>query len=125
MFNYLIEGGMLFMGMLSIVFLTVLVLTVVIGGAIFTNKVIDDKQINVQLGYIKSLGLFGLILGMLGQFIGLFEAFRIIETGMEISPAFLAGGVRVSSITTIYGMIIFLVAYLLWFSLKALATRKM
>ena len=112
------------MGMLSIVFLTVLVLTVVIGGAIFTNKVIDDYKINVRLGYIKSLGLFGLILGMLGQFIGLFEAFRIIETGMNISPAFLAGGLRVSSITSIYGMIIYLIAYLLWFILRALIARK-
>jgi biopolymer transport protein ExbB/TolQ len=124
MFNYLIEGGILFMGMLSVVFLVILVLTVVIGGSIITNKEIDDK-INVRLGYIKSLGLFGLILGMLGQFIGLFEAFRIIETGMEISPAFLAGGVRVSSITSIYGMIIFLVAYALWFILKALMARKL
>jgi biopolymer transport protein ExbB/TolQ len=124
MFNYLIEGGILFMGMLSVVFLVILVLTVVIGGSIITNKEIDDK-INVRLGYIKSLALFGLILGMLGQFIGLFQAFRIIETGMEISPAFLAGGVRVSSITSIYGMIIFLVAYLLWFILKALMARKL
>ena len=125
MFNYLIEGGILFMGMLSVVFLVILVLAVVIGGYVITNKEIDYYKINVRLGYIKSLGLFALILGMLGQFIGLFEAFRIIETGMEISPAFLAGGVRVSSITSIYGMIIFLIAYLLWFSLKTLVTRKM
>ena len=124
MFDYLIEGGVLFMGMLSIVLLVILILTVVISVPIITNKKIDNNNINVRLGYIKSLGLFGLVLGMLGQFIGLFEAFQIIETGMKISPSLLAGGLRVSSITSIYGMIIFLVAYLIWFTLKTLMARK-
>ena len=112
------------MGMLSIVLLVILILTVVISVPIITNKVADNNKLNERLGYIKSLGLFGLVMGMLGQFIGLFGAFQIIETGMEISPALLAAGVRVSSITSIYGMIIFLVAYLIWFILKSLAARK-
>ena len=124
MFDYLIEGGVLFMGMLSIVLLVILILTVVISVPIITNKVADNNKLNERLGYIKSLGLFGLVMGMLGQFIGLFGAFQIIETGMEISPALLAAGVRVSSITSIYGMIIFLVAYLIWFILKSLTARK-
>jgi len=125
MFDYLIEGGVLFMGMLSIVLLVILILTVVISVPIITNKVDDNNNLNERLGYIKSLGLFGLVMGMLGQFIGLFAAFQIIETGMEISPALLAAGVRVSSITSIYGMIIFLVAYLIWFILKTLMARKL
>ena len=124
MFDYLIEGGVLFMGMLSIVLLVILILTVSVSVPIITNKVTNEAKIIFRLGYIKSLGLFGLVLGMLGQFIGLFEAFKIIETGMKISPSFLAGGLRVSSITSIYGMIIFLIAYLIWFTLKSLIARK-
>ena len=112
------------MGMLSIVLLVILILTVVISVPIITNKVDDKNNLDERLGYIKSLGLFGLVMGMLGQFIGLFSAFQIIETGMEVSPALLASGVRVSSITSIYGMIIFLVAYLIWFILKTMMARK-
>ena len=108
------------MGMLSIVFLVILVITVLAGKSALGNSVIEKNL----LGYIKSFGLFALVLGMLGQFIGLFQAFEIIGSGMEISPAMMASGVKVSMVTSIYGMIIFLVAYLLWFILKTLVARK-
>jgi len=124
MLKYFIEGGSLFMGMLSIVLLIIIVLTVVNGRAILSGKIKDNYESGGSITYIKSLGLFGLVLGMLGQFIGMFQAFKIIGSGMEISPAILAGGLKVSSITSIYGMIIFLVSYLLWFMLRTLIARK-
>lgn len=112
------------MGMLSIVFLIILVLTVVNGLTIFTGKPDEGNKVSSRLGYIKSLGLLGFVLGMLGQFIGLFDAFKAIESGMDISPELLAGGLRVSSITSIYGMIIFVIAYILWFGLDVLSKRN-
>ena len=124
MFRYFIEGGPLFMGMLTIVFLVILVIAVVNGAPLFSNKsAVNDQQIK-RLGLLKSLGLFAFVLGMLGQFLGLFQAFDIISSGMEISPAMMAQGVKVSMVTSIYGMIIFLVSYLLWFVLKSVAARK-
>lgn len=117
MFKYFNEGGPLFMGMLSIVFLVILVLTVL---AFFSKEA--SKQAS-WMSYIKSLGLLAFVVGMLGQFIGLFGAFKAIESGMDISPQLLAGGLRVSSITSIYGMIIFVVAYLLWFGLNAFRSK--
>ena len=124
MFRYFIEGGPLFMGMLTIVFLVILVIAVVNGAPLLSNKsAVNDQQIK-RLGLLKSLGLFAFVLGMLGQFLGLFQAFDIISSGMEISPAMMAQGVKVSMVTSIYGMIIFLVSYLLWFVLKSLAARK-
>ena len=108
------------MGMLSIVFLVILVITVLAGKSALGNSAIEKNW----LGYIKSLGLFALVLGMLGQFIGLFQAFEIIGSGMEISPAMMASGVKVSMVTSIYGMIIFLIAYVTWFILKTLVARK-
>ena len=105
------------MGMLSIVFLAILVLVVL------TVISKDEDRFIKKSTYIKSLGLFAFVLGMLGQFIGLFDAFKAIESGMDISPALLAGGLRVSSITNIYGMIIFVMAYLLWFILNVMHKR--
>lgn len=124
MYKYYVEGGALFMGMLSIVFLIILALAVVIGVAVFVTKTEDKNKLSGKLGYIKSLGLFAFVLGMLGQFIGLFDAFKAIESGMDITPQLLAGGLRVSSITSIYGMIIFIVAYLIWFGLDVLSKRN-
>ena len=108
------------MGMLSIVFLVILVVTVLAGKSVLGNR----GSVKNWLGYIKSLGLFAFVLGMLGQFIGLFQAFGVIGSGVEISPAMMASGVKVSMVTSIYGMIIFLVAYLIWFTLKTLLARK-
>jgi len=118
MTKYLIEGGPLFMGILSLLLLIILILTVINAIRIRKNDGFESPVINRYLELIKSLGLFSLVTGMLGQFIGLFQAFNVIESGIDISPAMLAGGLKVSSITTIYGMIIFLIAYLVWFALR-------
>jgi biopolymer transport protein ExbB/TolQ len=66
------------------------------------------------IGYIKQVGLFGLVVGVLGQLIGLFEAFEAIELAGDITLAMVAGGIRVSMITTLYGFLIFVFSFLIW-----------
>lgn len=116
------EGGVLFMGMLSIVLLVILILSVLAYGKSGLEG--KSSQLNNRLSTIKSLGLFAFVLGMLGQFIGLFSAFDMISQGMNITPALLAGGFKVSSITSIYGMIIFLISYLIWFGLSVVIDKN-
>ena len=108
------------MGMLSIVLLVVLVIAVY---AVISKDGHKPELFSKQLTYIKSLGLFALVLGMLGQFLGLFQAFQIIGSGMDLSPAIIANGVKISLITTIYGAVIFLVSYLLWFALNTVKSK--
>lgn len=117
------EGGALFMSILSIVFLAMIITAVVNGVPIFSGKVLNVEQTRYRLGYIKSLGLLAVVLGLLGQMIGLFMAFEAITEMGEVSQAMLAGGLRVSSITTIYGLIIFVIAYLIWFVLDLLLNK--
>ena len=62
--------------------------------------------------------------GILGQLIGLYSAFSAIERAMDISPAIMMGGLKVSMITTLYGILIYLTAILIWFVLDLLASRK-
>jgi biopolymer transport protein ExbB/TolQ len=116
MFQYFYQGGPLFMSLLTIVFLAAIVVAVLPLVKPSTEESLSKKEKNLKT--VKSLGLFALVLGMLGQFIGLFEAFRVIESGVTISPAMLAGGVKVSMITSIYGMLIFVILYLLSFLMK-------
>lgn len=62
---------------------------------------------------VKQLGLLALAIGALGQMIGLFGAFEAIESAGGVSQAMLAGGLKVSSITTIYGLLIYVISLLL------------
>ncbi len=111
MFKLFIEGGPLFMGILTIIFLAMLITSV----RCFVNlKDGDTKKISL----IKSIGLFALVFGVLGQLIGLFSAFSAIEQMKDVSPALLAGGLKVSMITTLYGMIIYAISLIIWISLK-------
>ena len=87
----------------------------------------DYKDIDVtraRLKYIKGIGTVSLVTGFLGQMVGLYSAFMMIEQAREISPSVLAGGLKVSMITPLYGMIIFLLSYLLWLIADFMASRK-
>jgi len=105
------------MGILTILLLALLAMTVYFIINLSTGKAVEKKNFRHQLGYIKSAGLFTMITGILGQLIGLLEAFRAIERVGDISPALLAGGLKVSMITTLYGILIYLFSILIWFLL--------
>jgi len=81
-----------------------------------------------MFGYGKSMGLFALITGIIGQMIGLYSMFSAIEDtvikGNEVIPELVFGGIRVTMIVTIYGMLIFLFSLLLHFVASMLIEKK-
>jgi len=101
-------GGPVFMGMLSIV-LTAIIATAILAGLSLKNNQPYQKKITL----IKELSILGLVIGILGQFLGLYSAFTVIEQAAVISPELLASGLKVSSIPTIYGLIICGVGFLI------------
>ena len=88
-------GGPLFMGILTLIFLAVLI-------AAFLRK-----------PAVKELGLIALAFGFLGQLIGLYGAFQGIEAMGGVSQAMLAGGLKVSSITALYGLVIYIISLII------------
>ena len=112
------------MGLLTIIALFAFVVAIINAIPIFTHKVAEVSVTRHKLGYIKSLGLLALVFGLLGQLIGLYSAFQAIETMGEVTPAMLAGGLKVSSIPSLYGMIIFVLTYLIWFLLDTSLSRS-
>ncbi len=112
-----IMGGSLFMGILTILLVIILAISVYFAVMISSGKSAKKNNFWHQLSYIKSVGMFTMITGILGQLIGLLMAFQAIEGANDISPAILAGGLKVSMITTLYGIFINLLAILLWFLL--------
>ncbi len=71
-----------------------------------------EKQL-LTIKDIKAIGIFAIIWGIFGQSIGLFSALQALEGSPDISPAMIYGGLKVSFITTLYGMFIFLVSWLI------------
>lgn len=117
-------GGTLFMGVLTTLFLLILVYSVINLLAILNSKDGDILKVRSRLAHIKALGLFSVITGFLGQLIGLYQAFSVIEKAMDISPALIMGGIKVSMISPMYGIVIYLISIAIWLVLDLLASKK-
>lgn len=99
-------GGPLFMGILTLQMVGVFFLAI--------RYYMKEEATKRDLDLVKSFGVFAMVTGIFGQLIGLFSAFQAINQVGTVSPAMLAGGLKVSMISTIYGVIIFLIAFVLW-----------
>ena len=109
MLDLFYQGGPLFMGILTLLLLTLVVLFV---KAIMDKNGQEDTQPK-SISLIRELGTLSLVTGILGQLIGFFSAFSIMEQADSISPSVLAGGLKISLITTIYGLLIFIIALIM------------
>ncbi len=103
-YEKLMDGGPLFM--FPILFLLILVLVLITKG--FFNKKENEKTISL----IGSIGWFTLFWGIFGQTLGLIQAFDAIQAAGDISMGLIAGGLKISLLTTIFGLFTFLVARL-------------
>ena len=95
MINLFFEGGILFMSVISFF----LIMT---GVSFYTHS---EK--------LKTYGNLGLVSGLLGSLMGLYSALNFIQQAGNVSPAVLAGGLRVALICSIYGIIVYLISRLL------------
>jgi putative Mn2+ efflux pump MntP len=115
--DWFIMGGTLFMSILTILLVIIVAVSAYFAVTIASGKAKEKVNFSHQLKYVKSLGLFTMITGILGQLIGLFSAFTAIEAVEDISPAIMAGGLKVSLITTLTGITIYLISIIIWFLL--------
>ena len=104
LFDRLNEGGPFFM--YPLFFIIILLLILIVKG--FLQKGSVEKTISL----ISSIALFAIVWGFLGQIIGLIGAFDSIEAVGDVSPAVLAGGLKIAFLAPVFGMIAFLVGRL-------------
>jgi hypothetical protein len=69
-------------------------------------------------------GIYASVLGVLGTVVGVALTAQSIEAAGEVRVALVSGGIRVALITTIYGLLILLLAALLWFGLQQWRRRQ-
>lgn len=117
-------GGPAFMGILTFILIGMVAWAVYHALPLFTGKKINLSKTKSKLNHIKTIGTFAVVTGILGQLIGLFAAFDAIELAGGVKPGLLAGGLKVSMICTIYGVLIFLFSLFLWFILDNILSKK-
>lgn len=78
-----------------------------------------------KVGYGRSIGLFALVTGFLGQLIGLYMAMSDVAHLGGIDPGVLAAGIKVTMICALYGILIYLLSLLLWFIASNILERKL
>jgi biopolymer transport protein ExbB/TolQ len=98
------EGGVIFMYPLLLLFFTCI--------GLFIQGLIKKERQQKNRELLGSIGLFALVFGFLGQVLGLIAAFDAIEMVGDVSPAILAGGLKISFLTPGFGAVVFLVARL-------------
>ena len=112
MVELFLMGGPVYMGILTLL-LAGMVAWMLLAYSKYKN-ISHDKMVQ-ELAMGKSIGLFAMVLGILFQLIGFYEAFSRLEEVGQAAPNILYGGIKISMITTIYGVIIYLTSWILWF----------
>lgn len=106
------EGGPLFM--YTTLTLLIVIIALLLRG--YAKPTTRKKTITL----VSSVSLFVLVWGFLGQMIGLISAFDAIEAAGDVSPAILAGGLKIAILSPLFGMIVFLIARIGIISLNVL-----
>lgn len=68
----------------------------------------DPKKSGKMIGLASEISILGLVIGLLGSIIGLIEAFDAIESLENINSNMMAGGLKVSFLTTLFGSVTFI-----------------
>ena len=102
------------MGILTLLLLVIILIAGRMGSRILNGNIDDLETFRHRLSYLKTLGALTMSIGLLGTFIGLYSAFIGIEAMDGVSQAMLAGGLKVASITGLYGIIIYVFSIITW-----------
>ena len=120
MFDFFFQGGAQFMTFVMLTGLTAIIWSLLTLIKFLKVGFVTKRHLDVIL-FLGSLSFF---LGILGQGIGLSQALSAIQAFPSVSPAAVAGGLRVSLIPPITGAILFFISSVLWFVLRQLNAKK-
>lgn len=110
------EGGPFFMSLILICFILAFVF---LGFGFFNLKKNSNKSKKIT-SLASDASVLGLVFGFLGSTIGMITAFDAIESIGDINTGMMAGGLKVSFLTTVFGCITFILPRIGIIILKAL-----
>ncbi len=98
------EGGPFFMSLILICFISACVFL-----ALGFYNVKRNVNVSVKMARLTSdVSILGLVIGLLGSTIGMIMAFDAIDALGNASQSMIAGGLKVSFLTTVFGSITFI-----------------
>ncbi len=117
MSDFFYAGG-IFMWPLALLGLVALIIALKKAADVFGDGDEPASFHRPMINTVLQIGIFSFFFGILSQAIGLIEALQAIEMMGDVSPAMLAGGLKVSMIAPVFGLLIFLGCFAFWSVLK-------
>jgi hypothetical protein len=118
MFRHLVEGGISFMLPIYMLYAVNLVLVAILFIGYFRKP--PRKNAKKMSEAILFFGSFALLLGILGQSVGIMQALDAIEVASDISLSLMAGGFKVSMLAPMYGFMLFIISFIVWFVYRSI-----
>jgi biopolymer transport protein ExbB/TolQ len=107
-----------YMYVLSLLATVVLVLAVKKAVDFSSRTGSEPAHLSRGMNAILFWGCISAVLGFLGQFSGHYLSLMAIRDAGLVNPAYLAEGIAVSLIPTVFGLMILALAAIVWFGLK-------
>ena len=116
MFRHLVEGGITFMLPVYVLYAVNLVLAIILFTGYFRKQ--PRKNAQKLSEAILFFGSFAFLIGLLGQAVGIMAALDAIQAAGDISLSLMAGGFKVSMLVPMYGFILFILSFVIFFWLS-------
>jgi biopolymer transport protein ExbB/TolQ len=112
------EGGYM---MWVILAASLLILGLSVWATVRTAKLSGPNAVlETAIDAVLFWGVWVVVIGLLGTFLGIYQAAGALEMiGGAASATLIWGGIKVSLTTTVFGLLVFSVAALLWMGLRA------
>lgn len=104
---------------LVILSIIILALTVLRTSQLFAHRDVPVAGLEHGINAIIFWGAMGALIGILGQFTGIYKALQAIAAATEISPKVCMIGLAESFTSTLFGLTVLTISALIWFTLRS------
>ena len=85
---------------------------------LWSNSALNKNRVEQRLQGILFWAVYSAVFGVFGQILGVYNALKAIMAASDISPPIVVMGMKVSFHTTLFGLMIFSLAAMIWYILR-------
>lgn len=115
LYRHLHEGSIPVMLPIYILWMVSLILIGLLAYKLYAKDAAKSSKTKSLSELILFLGSFTFLWGVFCQMIGLLQILSVIDEVGDIAPPIIAGGLLVSSYSTVYGLFLFMLTFVAWF----------
>jgi biopolymer transport protein ExbB/TolQ len=122
MMEYIREGGVMMYPLIGITI--VIVVMAVRSWLRIRGRAGNDAVVETGIDAVLFWGSYGVVLGILGTLVGIAQAATAIQAVGTVTAALVWGGIKVALNTTIFSLVVFSIAFVVWFALRVRYRRS-